>query len=199
MISNSTCHDGGYLDHCAEAITSFLNSLGVTKILFVPYALANQDGYASKIRERLALMGFSVDSIHEFEDKKAAISSAQAVFVGGGNTFRLITKLYSDDILIAIRERVLEGMPYIGTSAGTNVACPTIKTTNDMPIVQPPSFDALSIIPFQINPHYLDAPEESKHMGETREERIREFLEENDVAVVGLREGTLLRVEDQTA
>jgi len=123
------------------------------------------------------------------------LGSAEAVFVGGGNTFRLLKTLQESELLEPLRRRVRDGVPYLGASAGINVVCPTIKTTNDMPIVQPPRFEALGIVPFQINPHYLDPDPGSRHMGETREDRIREFHEENDVPVVGLREGAWLRIE----
>ena len=132
-------------------------------------------------------MGFEV--VERIED-------GEAIFVGGGNTFRLLQALYERDLVDAIRDRVRSGIPYIGSSAGTNIAAPTIKTTNDMPIIQPPSFDSLGLVHFQINPHYLDADPSSTHKGETREQRLIEFLEENDTPVVGLREGTMLRVED---
>ena len=135
-------------------------------------------------------MGFEVDN---------DFANADAIFTGGGNTFRLLKTLYERDLLDVIRTRVRGGVPYIGSSAGTNIACPTIKTTNDMPIVFPPSFDALGLVDFQINPHYLDPDESSTHKGETREQRILEFLEENDTMVVGIREGSALRVENGMA
>jgi dipeptidase E len=140
-------------------------------------------------------MGYEVDSVHRAIDPKAAVMKAEAIAVGGGNTFHLLDGLYRNELIEAIRARVRGGTPYIGWSAGSNVACPTIKTTNDMPIVEPPSFSALGLVPFQINPHYLDAHPEG-HQGETREERILEFIEANPgVHVIGLREGSILRVE----
>lgn len=193
LISNSTNHGSGYLDHCAAEITDFLAP--GTRILFVPYALYDRDSYAAKARQRLEQLGFQVDSLHDVDTPRRAVADAEAVFIGGGNTFRLLKELYSTGALEALRYRIGEGMPYMGASAGTNVACPTIRTSNDMPIVEPPSFDALGAIPFQINPHYLDPEPASTHQGETREQRLTEFLEENDVPVVGLREGTLLRIE----
>jgi dipeptidase E len=144
-------------------------------------------------------MGLGVDSVHDVDGGPVhAVERAQAIFIGGGNTFRLIDALWRHDLIEPIRRRVLHGMPYIGTSAGSNVACPSIRTTNDMPIVQPPSFAALDFVPFNINPHYLDPVAGSMHMGETREQRIAEFHEENPQAVVGLREGAWLHLEGET-
>lgn len=194
LISNSTSHGSGYLDHCAGEIADFLAP--VSRVLFVPYALHDRDGYAAKARERLERLDLAVDSLHEAAAPRRAVATAEAVFIGGGNTFRLLDALYATGALEAIRHRVEEGMPYMGTSAGTNVACPTVRTTNDMPIVEPPSLDAMGLVPFQINPHYLDPDPASTHQGETREQRIREYLEENDLPVVGLREGAMLRVEE---
>src|SRR6185369_1305730 len=187
LISNSTLHGSGYLDHAESEIRSFLGD--AKRVLFVPYALFDRDKYAANARQRFQKMGYELTSVHTAANPVAAVNETDAVFIGGGNTFRLLKALYDFDLLDAIRARVSNGMPYIGSSAGSNVAAPTIKTTNDMPIVQPPSFEALGLVSFQINPHYLDPDPNSRHMGETREERIVQFLEENDTSVVGLREG----------
>ena len=198
LISNSTLHGGGYLDHCAGAIASFL-APPAARVLFVPYAAFDRDGYAAKARRRFEQMGFELASVHDAPEGPArAAENADALFIGGGNTFRLLQALWREKLVEPIQQRVRGGMPYVGTSAGSNVACPTIKTTNDMPIVEPPTFAALDLVPFNINPHYQDPVPGSTHMGETREQRIAEFHEENVPAVVGLREGAWLLVEDRT-
>src|SRR5262245_34221477 len=195
LISNSTRFGERYLDHCTDAIASLLGS-GVQRVLFVPYAIHDHDTYAANARTRFDVMGFGIDSVHDAVGGPVrAVEEAQAIFIGGGNTFRLIDGLWRHGLLEPIRRKVQAGMPYIGTSAGANVACPSIRTTNDMPIVQPPSFAALDLVPFNINAHYLDPVPGSTHMGETREQRIAEFHEENTPAVVGLREGAWLHVE----
>jgi dipeptidase E len=194
LISNSTLHGSGFLDHAEAEIRDFLGQ--VRRVLFVPFALHDQDGYAARVRDRLGLMGYDVESLHQASDKQKAVSDAESIFIGGGNTFRLLKSLYDFEVLDLIRKRADEGMLYMGSSAGSNVAGPTIRTTNDMPIVEPPTFDALGLVSFQINPHYLDPDPNSKHMGETREERIIQFLEENETPVVGLREGAILRIEN---
>ena len=194
LISNSTLYGSGFLDHAETEIRDFLS--GVGRVLFVPFALHDQDGYAGRARERFKRMGYDLDSIHVAPNKHQAVADAQAIFIGGGNTFRLLKALYDFDLLPLVKQRVDQGLPYIGSSAGSNVAGPTIRTTNDMPIVEPPSLRALGLVSFQINPHYLDPDPDSKHMGETREERILQFLEDNDTPVVGLREGAMVRVEN---
>jgi len=194
LISNSTLYGSGYLDHAESEIRSFLGD--VKRVLFVPYALFDRDKYAATAQQRFQKMGYKLASIHTAENPVEAVSETDATFIGGGNTFRLLKSLYDFNLLDAIRNRVASGMPYIGSSAGSNVAAPTIRTTNDMPIVEPPSFNALGLVSFQINPHYLDPDPNSKHMGETRAERIIQFLEENDTPVVGLREGAMLRIEN---
>jgi dipeptidase E len=193
LISNSTLYGSGYLDHAESEIRDFLGR--VKRVLFVPYALFDRDSYATSARERFQKMGCELTSIHTANDPKQAAEEAESMFIGGGNTFRLLKALYEFDLLDTIRRRVDGGMPYIGSSAGSVVASPTIKTTNDMPIVQPPSFGALGLVPFQINAHYLDPDPGSTHQGETREVRILQYLEENDTPVVGLREGALVRVD----
>jgi dipeptidase E len=196
LISNSTQHGTGYLDHCAEAIASFLGR-SVARVMFVPYALFDREAYAARARARFEAMGYGLDSVHDFAGSPAsAVERAEALFIGGGSTFRLLDALWRERLVEPIRRRVKrEEMPYIGASAGTNVACPSIRTTNDMPIVEPPTFEALGLVPFNINPHYLDSLPGSTHMGETREQRIAEFHEENTPPVVGLREGAWLLVE----
>ena len=193
LISNSTLYGSGYLDHAAAEITDFLRE--VKRVLFVPFALYDRDGYAALARQRFQKMGFQLDSVHAAAEPRRAVTDTDAVFIGGGNTFRLLKNLYDFDLLEVIRERVAGGMPYVGSSAGSNVAGPTIKTTKDMPIVQPPSFNALGLVPFQISPHFQDPDPNSTHMGETQEERILQFLEENETPVAGLREGAMVRVE----
>ena len=191
LLSNSTAPGRGYLEHALEEIASALD--GARELVFVPYALADHDGYTAQVARALEPLGVTVTGAHTAADPAAAIRDAAAVFVGGGNSFRLLKALHGHGLVRAIRERVEGGALYLGSSAGTNMACPTLRTTNDMPIVQPPSFDALDLLPFQINPHFLDARPDSAHMGETRAQRLEQFLEENDVPVLGLREGTWLR------
>ena len=175
----------------------------VERVLFVPYALADHDKYVATLVERGLHAGYTLDGIHRHADPKKAMRAAQAIYIGGGNTFRLLNALYERDLLDEIRARVHAGIPYLGISAGTNVACPTIMTTNDMPIVQPPRLQALGLVPFQINPHYFLGQTFVKtgddivpHFGETRDDRIREFHEMNETPVLGLWEGGILRVQD---
>jgi dipeptidase E len=191
LISSSRVYGTGYLDHAEPAIAGLLGP--IDRILFVPYALHDRDAYATLARDRFSAMGVALDSLHAAKDPVRAVKEASAIFIGGGNTFRLLKALYDLRLLEPIRRAVAGGVPYIGSSAGSNVACPTIKTTKDMPIVQPSSFDALGLVPFQISPHYLDPDPGSTHMGETQEERILQYLEENDRTVVGLREAAMLR------
>jgi len=197
LISNSIQHGEGYLDHAIDELAELLGE--ARRIVFVPFALADRAGYAAKFAKRLAKIGCAAEALTASPAGRQQIEAAEAVFVGGGNTFRLLRTLQENELLTTLRERALAGMPYAGASAGINVAGPTIRTTNDMPIVEPRSFDALGLVPFQINPHYLDPDPGSTHMGETREQRLVEFLEENDRVVVGLREGGWIRVEGERA
>jgi len=197
---------GGYrtperVAHLAEQMRSFFGP--VRRLLFVPYALQDHEAYVQKMIERGLHAGYELDGLHRHADPRRAVRDAEAIFVGGGNTFRLLDTMYRLDLLDLIRERVRDGLPYLGVSAGSNLACPTIKTTNDMPITQPPSLDALGLVPFQVNPHYFSGPtwvrvgdDFHEHYGETRDDRLREFHEMNDTPVVGLWESGLLRVKD---
>ena len=196
LISTSTVFGTRYLEHAFPELCDALGS--VSSVLFIPHALQDRDRYAAKARAAFEEMGKRLDSLHEASDPVQAIERAEAIFCGGGNTFRLLKALHEFGVLALIRRRVAGGLVYSGASAGSNLACPTIRTTNDMPIVQPPGFDALGLVSFQINPHYVDPPPDSTHMGETRETRIREFHEENEAPVVGLREGAILRVEGES-
>jgi dipeptidase E len=193
LISNSTLYGSGYLDHAERQIRDFL--VGAPPVLFVPFALFDRDAYAEQARRRFETMGLSLVGIQRATDPRRAVLEAKALFIGGGNTFRLLKTLQDLSLLEPIRRRVAEGMPYIGSSAGSVVSSPTIRTTNDMPIVELSSLEALGLVSFQINAHYLDPDPASTHMGETREERLRQFHEENATPVVGLREGTMLWIE----
>lgn len=193
LASSSNVHGTGYLDHCEVELRRLF--AGCSRVLFVPYALADRDAYAAKARERFAGFGLELDPIHRVRDPRAAAAQAEGFFIGGGNTFRLIDMLQREGLIEAIAARVRAGAPYLGTSAGSNAACPTLQTTNDMPIVEPESFAALDLVPFQINAHYLDPDPASTHKGETREQRIAEFHEENALPVIGLREGAMLDVD----
>ena len=194
LISNSTLYSHGYLDHVEEEIRNFLGA--AKTVLFVPFALYDRDAYAAQAGARFEAMGYTLESVHSIENPLPAIQRADAIFVGGGNTFRVLKALQDLNLLEPIRRKVKSGAAYIGSSAGSNVAGPTIKTTKDMPIVQPRSFDSLGLLPFQISPHYLDPDPNSTHMGETQEERILQFLEENETPVVGIREGAWLLIEN---
>jgi dipeptidase E len=192
LLSNSAMPGRGYLEHALDAIAAFLGDCRI--IHFAPYALADYEGYTTHVQVALEPLRVSVVGLHRAGDARAALESADALFAGGGNSFRLLRALQRHGLLEPVRRRVEAGvLRYLGSSAGTNMACPSLRTTNDMPIVQPASFEAFGLLPFQINPHYLDPDPHSTHMGETREQRIKEFLEENDVAVLGLREGAWLR------
>jgi dipeptidase E len=193
LISNSTNSGEPYLEYPKNNIREFLGHMPV-KALFLPYAAVtfSFDQYEEKVAERFRTIGHDIISIHKLNDPVAAVKNAPAIVVGGGNTWKLLKMIRENGLIEVVQKKVLEGTPYIGWSAGSNVACPTIKTTNDMPIVEPDSFEAFNLIPFQINPHYLDS-NPAGHAGETREQRIEEFIELHpEIYVAGLREGTML-------
>ncbi len=198
LISNSTNAGEAYLEYPKTEIGRFLNASAVERVLFIPYAAVtfSFDAYLKKVQSRFNELGIVVESVHLSSNPVQAVLEAEAIVVGGGNTFHLVRKMQEEGLMAPIRDRVLSGTPYIGWSAGANVACPTLCTTNDMPIVQPLSFETLSLVPFQINPHYLDAHPDG-HAGETREQRIEEFITANPaVTVTGLREGCMLEIQD---
>jgi dipeptidase E len=178
----------------------------ISQLLFVPYAADDYDKYVSRMKEAGFDAGYDLVGVHSFPDPVEAINNAEAVYVGGGNTFRLINQLHRNGTLEAIKKRVDRGMPYMGVSAGSNVACPTMQTTNDMPIVYPPSFDSLGLVPYQLNAHYFDGAtfieandEYHQHFGETRQDRIYEYHECNETPVIGLREGSVIIHSDDSA
>ncbi len=196
LISNSTNYGEGYLDYTKPHIKGFLGET-VKEVLFIPYAGVSMtyDEYTSKVTNIFMKLGYGLTSVHKADDPVAAAENAGAIIVGGGNTFHLVHMMHKTGVMDAIRKKVSEGTPYIGWSAGSNVACPSLKTTNDMPIIEPGSFETLNLVSFQINPHYTDAIIPN-HNGESREDRIREFLVANpEMIVVGLKEGTMLRIE----
>jgi dipeptidase E len=195
IASTSTLHGGSYLDYLMPTLAEFFKNC--SSILFIPYARPggiSHDEYTDKVRFAFAQIGKEVKGLHEFEHPKQAIQEAQAIFTGGGNTFLLVSQLYKFDVMSVLADQIKAGTPYLGTSAGSNITGLTMQTTNDMPIVYPPSFQTLGMIPFNLNPHYLDPDQHSKHMGETRETRIKEFHCFNSVPVLGLREGSWLEV-----
>ena len=195
IASTSTIHGSGYLEYLLKPLDSFFEK--VNTILFIPYARPGgltHEVYTLKASKAFEKINKQVVGLHEFENPNDAIKNAEAIFVGGGNTFVLLNQLYKNNLIDAIKESIYKGTPYLGTSAGSNICGLTINTTNDMPIIYPPSFKALALVPFNINPHYLDPEVRSKHMGETRETRINEFHTYNTQPVVGLREGSWIHV-----
>lgn len=198
LISNSTNYGEAYMEYTKPHIKEFLGE-HIREVLFIPYAAVSfsYDEYESKVGSVFSKLGYNLKSVHRFDDPVAAVEAAEAIAVGGGNTFHLVHVMQETGVMDAIKKKILNGTPYMGWSAGSNVACPSIKTTNDMPIVEPGSFEAMGVVPFQINPHYTDS-NIPNHNGESREDRIREFLAANpEMVVVGLKEGTMLRIENE--
>tara|TARA_R110001583_G_scaffold154473_1_gene306158 strand:+ start:4697 stop:5404 length:708 start_codon:yes stop_codon:yes gene_type:complete len=195
IASTSTLHGSDYLDYILEELKVFFKN--VNNVLFIPYARPSgisHDVYTDNVKNAFSKINKDVIGIHTFENPVTAVEKAEAIFIGGGNTFVLLNQLYKNNLIDILKETVIDGTPYLGTSAGSNICGLTIKTTNDMPIVYPPNFNALGLVPFNLNPHYLDPDITSNHMGETRETRIKEFHAYNSPPVVGLREGSWLHV-----
>jgi len=198
IASTSTLHGGEYLEYLMPTLQ--LHFENVKKLLFIPYARPGgitQEEYTEKVRQVFAKINIAVEGLHEFESPVEAIKNAEGIFTGGGNTFLLVSELYKNNVMEVLRDTVKNGTPYLGSSAGSNIAGLTMQTTNDMPIVYPPDFKTLGLLAFNLNPHYLDADLQSKHMGETRETRIKEFHKFNTIPVLGLREGSWLEVKGQ--
>lgn len=199
IASTSTVHGSDYLAYILPDLKKHFKS--VYDIIFIPYARPggiSYDDYTNKAKKAFEKIGINVRGIHEFDSAKDAITSANGIFTGGGNTFELVNQLYKNDLIKVLKEVLANGIPYLGTSAGSNICGVTMMNTNDMPIVYPPSFDTLGIIPFNINAHYLDPDPDSTHMGETREMRIKEYHIFNEIPVLGLREGSWLEVLGNT-
>lgn len=197
LCSSSTVHPMGYLEYCKDDIAEFFS--GCENIIFISYARpggVSLENYSLVAKKGFENAGLKIRGIEEFDNPIEAIENCDGIFAGGGNTFLLLKSLYEKGLMNPVQQRVKAGLRYMGTSAGSNVAGPTVKTTNDMPIVYPPSFDAFGFIPFNINPHYLDPDPRSTHKGETRETRINEYHHQNDNIVVGLREGSILKIEN---
>lgn len=195
IASTSTIYGSGYLEYLQEALTELF--VATDEILFIPYARPggiSHDEYTTVVAKAFSTFGKKIVGVHTFDNPAKALQKAKGIFTGGGNTFVLVSQLYKNQLMQPIREAIFDGMPYLGTSAGSNICGVTMQTTNDMPIVYPPSFKTLGVVPFNINPHYIDTPIDSTHMGETRETRIEEFHTQNTLPVIGLREGSWLRV-----
>jgi len=198
IASTSTIYGSEYLDYLLPELSNFFK--GIKKLLFIPYARPSgisYNEYTKIASEAFSKIGIQVTGIHQFECAKQAVENAEAIFTGGGNTFILVDILYKNQLITPIKNAVENGVLYLGTSAGSNICGVNMKTTNDMPIIYPPDFNTLNLIPFNINPHYLDSDPSSKHKGETRETRINEFHTYNDLPVIGLREGSWLAVNNK--
>ncbi len=199
IASTSTLHESGYLEYLRQDLAQLFS--GCKQILFIPYARPggiSEDAYTEKAQVFFKSLGILLKGIHTFKDPIKAIEEAEGFFTGGGNTFLLVKQLYQHQVLEPLRNAIFDGTPYLGTSAGSNICGVTMQTTNDMPIVYPPSFKTLGVVPFNINPHYLDPDPNSNHMGETRETRIKEFHTQNSLPVIGLREGSWLDVQGES-
>ncbi len=195
IASTSTIHGSGYLEYLLPELKTFF--AGIDELLFIPYARPSgmsYDNYTKRASTIFSMIDIKVKGIHEFDDAQKAVLNAQAIFVGGGNTFVLVNELYKQGLIHVLKKKVNSGTPYLGTSAGSNICGMTMQNTNDMPIAYPPSYETLGVIPFNINAHYLDPDPTSTHKGETRETRIKEFHTYNDIPVLGLREGSWLEV-----
>lgn len=195
IASTSTLHGGSYLDYILPSLKILFKDC--SEIIFIPYARPggiSHDDYTSNACSAFAKINIAVKGLHEFDNPTEAVQKAQGIFTGGGNTFLLVTQLYQNNVMETLADVVQNGTPYLGSSAGSNITGISMQTTNDMPIIYPPSFKTLGLIPFNLNPHYLDADLQSKHMGETRETRIKEFHAFNGTPVLGLREGSWLEV-----
>jgi len=198
IASTSTLHGGDYLEYILPELQ--LHFQNCKTILFIPFARPggiSHDDYTAKVRQAFSKIDKEVKGLHEFENPAEAINEAEGIFTGGGNTFLLVAQLYKFNVMTILADAVKNGIPYLGTSAGSNITGLSMQTTNDMPIIYPPSFQTLGLIPFNLNPHYLDPDTNSKHMGETRETRIKEFHQFNSIPVLGLREGSWLEVKGE--
>ena len=194
LASTSSLFGGKYLDYLKDSIVHLYQ--GIDEIIFIPFARPggiSHDDYTTTVKNFFETLHIKVTGLHEYEDKKEAIENAKAYFTGGGNTFLLVKKMHEENLMTVLKNEISNGKPYLGTSAGSNIGGLNMRTTNDMPIVQPESFDCMGLVPFNINPHYLDPNPELQHNGETRETRIKEFLTQNNTVVVGLREGNWIR------
>lgn len=194
LASTSTLFGGAYLEYLKEELINLYH--GIDEIIFIPFARPggiSHDDYTEKARSFFETINIKVKGLHEFDNKTEAINEAEGYFTGGGNTFLLVKNLHEENLMKILKQNIESGKPYLGCSAGSNIGSQNMKTTNDMPIVYPPSFDCMGLVPFNINPHYLDPNPELRHNGETRETRIKEFLTQNDMKVVGLREGNWIR------
>lgn len=199
VASTSTLHGGSYLDYLLPSLKEHFKD--TNEVIFIPYARPggiSHDAYTEKAQEAFSQLDITLKGLHTFSDPQKALEEANGIFTGGGNTFLLVKMLYEENVLDALRNAINSGTPYLGTSAGSNICGQSMRTTNDMPIVYPPSFDTIGALPFNINPHYLDPNPDSTHMGETRETRINEFHSQNKTPVVGLREGSWLEVKGNT-